>query len=90
MIKDLDLTVDSDALIYGLGASCQSVSKGGPWSPQERTRHINFLELMAATLALKTFMKNKMGLSVLMRIDNTTTVAYINNQGGQSQKSLSS
>ena len=64
MIKDLDLTVDSDALILGWGVSCQSVSTGGPWSPQERTRHINCLELMTATLALKTFMKNKTGLSV--------------------------
>ena len=38
--------------------------------------------MITATLALKTFAKNKMGLSVLMRIDNTTAVAHINNQWG--------
>ena len=80
LIRDqIDLCIDSDASNLGWGASSQDVSTGGPCSPQERTRHINCLELIAATLALKTFAKNKTGLSVLMRIDNTTVVAYINN-----------
>ena len=52
VIKDLDLTVDLDASILGWGVSCQSVSTGGTWSAQERTRHINCLDLMVATLAL--------------------------------------
>ena len=44
--------------------------------------HINCLELLAATLAVKTFVKNLTQVSVLLRIDNTTAVAYINNMGG--------
>ena len=60
----------------------------GPWSLQEKIRHINCLELIAATLALKTFVKSKSGLSVLLRIDNTTAVAYINNQGGTVSEEL--
>ena len=40
------------------------------------------LELLAATLAVKTFVKNLTQVSVLLRIDNTTAVAYINNMGG--------
>ena len=42
----------------------------------------NYLELLATTLALKTFVKNKTGMSVLLKIDNTTAIAYNNNRGG--------
>ena len=64
------------------------MSNGGPWSLQKKSRHINCLELIAATLALKTFVKNKTGLFVLLRIDNTTVVAFINNQGGTVSEEL--
>ena len=45
--------------------------------------HINCLELLAATLAVKTFLKGQSGTSVLLQLDNKTAVAYINNMGGQ-------
>ena len=32
---------------------------GGPWSPQERSYHINCLELLAASLAVKTYLKGR-------------------------------
>ena len=83
-----DLTIESDASTQGWGASHQGTSTGGPWSPQEKEWHINCLELLAATLALKTFVKNKKGISVLLKIDNTTAVAYINHQGGTVSKEL--
>jgi len=38
--------------------------------------HINCLELLAATLAVKTFMKNRHGSAVLLQMDNTTAVTY--------------
>ena len=88
MIKDHDLTIDSDASNLGWGASCQGVTTGGPWSTLEKTSHINCPEMMAATLALKTFAKDRTGISVLLRIDNTTAVAYINNQGGTVSEQL--
>jgi len=50
--------------------------------------HINCLELLAATLATKTFVKSKTAISILLRIDNTTAVAYINNLGGTDSKEL--
>ena len=43
--------------------------------------HINCLELMVAALAIQTVAKNRTGISVPLRIDNTTMVAYINNFG---------
>ena len=88
LIKDHNLTIDSDASNLGWGASCQGVSTGGPWSTLEKTSHINCLEMMAATLALKTFAKDRTGISVLLRIDNMTAVAYINNQGGTVSEQL--
>lgn len=50
--------------------------------------HINCLELLTATLAMQTFLKNKISLSVLLRIDNTSAVAYINNLGGTVSRDL--
>ena len=82
-----NLTMESDASTQGWGASSQGISTGGPWSLQEKW-HINWLELLAATLALKTFLKSRRGMSVLLKIDNTMTVAYINNQGGTVSKEL--
>ena len=49
---------------------------------------INCLELLAATLALKAFVKNQHHLTALLKLDNTTAVAYINNQGGTVSKDL--
>ena len=35
-----------------------NTSTGGPWAPHKRSHHINYLELLAAFLALKTFAAN--------------------------------
>ena len=44
--------------------------------------HINCLELLAATLAVKAFLKDQRGVSVKLQLDNQTAVAYISNMGG--------
>jgi len=59
-----------------------SMRPSDSWSPQERQLHINCLELLAAQLALKTFVKSQQDISVLLQLDNSTAVAYINNLGG--------
>ena len=82
-----EFVIESYASNQGWGSSCQGTSMGGLWSPQEKEWHINCLELLAATLALKTFAKEKRSVSVLLKIDNTTAVAYINNQGGRYPRS---
>ena len=83
------LTIDSDASLQGWGATCEGKTTRGPWSPQEQALHINCLELLAATLAVQTFAKGKIGISILLRIDNTTAVAYINRKGGTASPILS-
>jgi len=55
---------------------------GSAWSVQEQTMHIYCLELLAAMLAAKTFLKDVSEVSVLLQLDNATEVAYINNVGG--------
>ena len=72
----------------GMGCSLLRPENRGPWSCQECMMHINCLELLAATLATKTFAKSKTAISILLRIDNTMTVAYINNLGGTASKEL--
>ena len=79
-----DLTIESDTSKQGWGVSCQGDNTGGRWSAEEMSQHINCLELLAATLALKSFAKGKTRASK----DNTTAVAYINNQGGTVSKEL--
>ena len=72
----------------GLGSSLQWRTEGGPsrtegpWNHSEQGMHINYLELLAATLAVKTFLKGQTGKSVLLQLDNQTAVAYINSMGG--------
>ena len=77
-----EVVIESDASLTSWGAACQEARTGGPWSPEETQFHINCLEILAAFLATRTFMKDKRDTSVLLLIDNTTAVAYINHQGG--------
>ena len=80
--QQASLTITSDASLQGWGATCNGIRTRGPWSPQEQTLHINCLELLAATLAIQSFAKEKSGITILLKIDNTTAVAYINRIGG--------
>ena len=60
-----------------------------PWACQEASQHINCLELLAATLAVKCFLKNDRDLHILLRIDNMTAVSYIiNHLGGTVSQDL--
>jgi hypothetical protein len=60
----------------------------GRWSMTERHLHINILELKAVLFAIKAFkdLKNQL---ILIKTDNTTTLAYINHQGGTTSIDLS-
>ena len=73
LAKEIEMIIDSDASLMGWGAVCQNQRTGGPWSQTESQMHINCLELLAATLAVQTFLKHKTRLSVLLRLDNMHT-----------------
>ena len=77
-----DFQIESDASLIGWGAYCKGTHMGGPWSKKEKNLHINCLVLLAATLAVKTFLKGQERKHVLLLLDNQTAVAYVNNLGG--------
>ena len=55
---------------------------GGGWNCMANKCHINSLELQAAFFCLEAFCKNKTTLHVLLKLDNTAAVAYINKNRG--------
>ena len=78
------LTIETDASKTGWGAVCNGVRTGGPWSPEERTMHINCLELLAAFLAVKCFAKDKTNLTIHLKMDSMSALTYINKLGERS------
>lgn len=82
LVYQPDLVLESNASLRGWGAASQGTVTGGPWSYQERQYHINCLEILAASLAVQIFIKDRSDLTVLIMIDNTTAVSYINHLGG--------
>nr|XP_054606384.1 uncharacterized protein LOC129166858 [Nothobranchius furzeri] len=75
--------VTTDASLSGWGGGLlDGRSVRGVWSRELWGTHINYLELLAVFLALRRFLPFLSGHHVLVRTDNTTTVAYINHQGG--------
>ena len=60
----------------------------GLWSPELQSEHINYLELMSVFLAVKHFEPLILNCHVLIRTDNTTTMCYVNKQGGLSSRVL--
>ena len=79
--KEPDLVIESDASMTGWGCFCQNVSSGGVWLPEEAEHHINYLELLAAFLALKCFEDKLRGFHVRTLLDNATAVCCINKMG---------
>ena len=77
-----ELYITSDASKAGWDACCQSLTANGRWSSLEAKDHINVLELKAAFLATKAFLKDRSNITVCRRMDNTTAVAHVNNKRG--------
>ena len=70
---------------------------GGPvWGTQllgghgqhRRMHHINYLELLAAFLAVQCFLKTENNKTILLKLDNVTAVTFINRLGGTHSKPL--
>lgn len=76
------LEIFSDASLTGWGIFCNGERASGMWGAAEADDHINLLELKAAFIGLKCFAKDMRNKEILLRIDNTTAIAYINKFGG--------
>ena len=55
---------------------------GGRWSYQESKFHINYLELKAILLALRSLCNHIQCCHIKLLCDNTTAASYIRNMGG--------
>lgn len=83
------LEIFSDASLTGWGASCGDQRTHGWWASDTKTLHINALELLAAFYALKCCAADLRNCNILLRLDNTTAIAYINKFGSIQYPSLS-
>jgi ribonuclease HI len=72
----------SDASTTGWGAVWRGNRTSGLWTPQERSCHINLLEIRAVAKALQAFSTQLSGRQVHLRVDNQVARAYLGAQGG--------
>ena len=77
-----DLIIETDASRMRWGTVCQGVRTRGLWSQMEQKLHINCLELLAGSFAIKRSTKNRLCVHVRLRMDNTSAVVCLNPLGG--------
>ena len=75
-----NIEIFSDACLTGWGATYNGHSTGRHWSVEESKSHINVLEIKGALFALKIYCKDMYKVSIQFKIDNTSTIAWINKQ----------
>ena len=89
LTQEPDLVMETDASMLGWGAVCDGIRTGGLWTQVERRNHINYLELLAATFAVKAFTKDRHNLHVRLKMDNRTAICYVNRMGGTRSQPMS-
>ena len=89
-IVHLDLTVETTASGLGWDTCCQGVWTGGRWTPLEKQKHTNYLELLVVVVALRSFLYiEQEELIILLQIDNVTAIVFLNTMGGTHSQELS-
>lgn len=83
------IVIFSDASTLGWGAVSNGVETKGAWTDTESNFHINVLELLAVFYGIRSFIKVR-NTDVLLRVDSSNAIAYINNFGGCHSKQLHS
>ena len=83
-----DEVVHTDASTqgYGFWHSRTKVKTGGRWSPKEKEKHINVLEISAIDICLRSLFDDRHDLHVQVFCDSQVAIACINRMG--STKSL--
>uniref|UniRef100_A0ABD2VXB5 RNase H type-1 domain-containing protein n=1 Tax=Trichogramma kaykai TaxID=54128 RepID=A0ABD2VXB5_9HYME len=84
------IEIFTDASLTGWESACKGKLANGTWTLAERKNSINFLELKAALFGLKCFAAEFKDCRILLRIDNTIAIAYINKMGGVMYENLNS
>ena len=81
-------TLYTDASLTGWGGYLNGQTVSGSWTRRESPLHINILEMKAVLLSLKKLMTTIQNSVLCLASDNSTVVAYLNNQGGTRSKEL--
>ncbi|XP_054009950.1 uncharacterized protein LOC128893160, partial [Hylaeus anthracinus] len=76
------MEIFSDSSLSGWGCYCNGSKTYGFWNKKEGKNHINYLELLAAFFGIKCFASKLSQCEILLRLDNTTAISYINKAGG--------
>ena len=84
---DSTLTLYTDASLTGWGAFLEGRTVSGVWEDCH-IEHIHLLEMRPVLLSLRHFQEVIQRQSPLIATDNTTVVAYLQNQGGTHSFSL--
>lgn len=72
------VVMSTDASSTGWGCALHDASTGGHWTTEEAKNHINYLELLAIYLALKSFSSIINGQHVKLMVDDMTAVSDVN------------
>lgn len=86
--NEYSMTIYTDASRSGYGATNETAEISGPWNEHQKSKHINFLELLCVKIALETLAEHSKNCQILLRIDNSTAIAYVNKLGGTRVKQL--
>ena len=83
-------TIFTDSSTYGWGGYLEDPHQdtSGTWSPEEKSLHINCLEMRAVANTIKAFAEELRNEVVMVATDNSTVVNYINKEGGTRSFSL--
>ena len=84
VLMQIYMTPDKVAKVIDLCSNLLSGCKtraGGSWSPDEKSKHINYLELLAVYLALQSFTPQVTGKHIKVMVDNMTALSDINHMG---------
>ncbi|XP_066587653.1 uncharacterized protein [Prorops nasuta] len=83
---DFSMEIFSDASDSGWGATNNLDSVFGFWDDIQKSYSINYRELLAVKFALEKLGNNQTNAQILLRIDNTTAISYVNKMGGTRYK----
>ena len=89
-IESYSKVIYTDASDSGWGATDNTKEIFGFWNEHELGLHINYKELLAVKYALEGIANELKDCNLLLRVDNTTAIAYINKMGGVRFKKFNS
>lgn len=74
--------LETDASTQGWGGVFNGIETQGRWNENEKTLHINVLELLAVKYVLFSLCQGLKNCHLCVKSDSATAVHYINNMGG--------